>query len=176
MPHLTRLVFFFFNDTATTEIYTLSLHDALPIWHPLRRRELHVARREVVQQHVARHVDRKSTRLNSSHQARSYAVFGLNKKKPVQELVAAVCELDAEILTVSRRRSLSSRRAIPSTTSSLSVRTRSPSSLFFFFNDTATTEIYTLSLHDALPICARPPARRACAGGGAAASGTRRRA
>src|SRR2546430_12493814 len=30
-------VFFFFNDTATTEIYTLSLHDALPIWHPERR-------------------------------------------------------------------------------------------------------------------------------------------
>src|SRR6478672_13283073 len=66
--------FFFFNDTATTEIYTLSLHDALPIcgprwpsrcpwscwpWSP----------------------DRKSTRLNSSHDQISYAVFCLKKKK-----------------------------------------------------------------------------------------------
>src|SRR2546422_6451653 len=84
-------MFFFFNDTATTEIYTLSLHDALPIyalphgpgvalwsqrdlgdrswpqrgWHPARREQL----------------DRKSTRLNSSHGYISYAVFCLKKKK-----------------------------------------------------------------------------------------------
>src|SRR5574341_1172660 len=56
--------------------------------------------------------DRKSTRLNSSHQLISYAVFCLKKKKKKKKL------------------------------------------FFFFFNDTATTEIYTLSLHDALPICA----------------------
>src|SRR6201999_4636263 len=69
--------FFFFNDTATTEIYTLSLHDALPICvlsryfgacdglgGPLRRH----------------HKDRKSTRLNSSHLGISYAVFCLKKK------------------------------------------------------------------------------------------------
>src|SRR6266849_10071010 len=69
--------FFFFNDTATTEIYTLSLHDALPIsaaggpagrpagcGHGGRRRG-----------------DRKSTRLNSSHEWISYAVFCLKKKK-----------------------------------------------------------------------------------------------
>src|SRR5437867_10745287 len=71
--------FFFFNDTATTEIYTLSLHDALPIlfmeitgafaliglW-PFSRTEKK---------------DRKSTRLNSSHRTISYAVFCLKKKK-----------------------------------------------------------------------------------------------
>src|SRR5215468_2727127 len=69
--------FFFFNDTATTEIYTLSLHDALPIscrpgWFrsgaaPGRRNR--------------RPRDRKSTRLNSSHITISYAVFCLKKKK-----------------------------------------------------------------------------------------------
>src|SRR5690349_24246744 len=91
---------FFFNDTATTEIYTLSLHDALPIYGPAAlarirdpalemlqvlpvrgegiRRELEQPRahdRAVVPQ------DRKSTRLNSSHVEISYAVFCLKKKK-----------------------------------------------------------------------------------------------
>src|SRR3712207_7228844 len=98
-------VFFFFNDTATTEIYTLSLHDALPIWPPLdqgagalpvqvlqgrredrrrlslqplhpRRPRLQGRRRLPVPDR-----DRKSTRLNSSHANISYAVFCLKKKK-----------------------------------------------------------------------------------------------
>src|SRR2546430_17495036 len=72
--------FFFFNDTATTEIYTLSLHDALPIspgrwcwpgcpgWGCPRRTSSPAG-------------DRKSTRLNSSHSQISYAVFCLKKKK-----------------------------------------------------------------------------------------------
>src|SRR5258708_30342638 len=75
--------FFFFNDTATTEIYTLSLHDALPIFFrqffnidmDLRRNG-----RAVDEQSSARPLDRKSTRLNSSHQIISYAVFCLKKK------------------------------------------------------------------------------------------------
>src|SRR5574340_1495906 len=69
--------FFFFNDTATTEIYTLSLHDALPIYRRpvLRPRQLQPAHRP------PRRPDRKSTRLNSSHQKISYAVFCLKKKK-----------------------------------------------------------------------------------------------
>src|SRR5258708_35738942 len=82
-------VFFFFNDTATTEIYTLSLHDALPISTALsrstpngfstmtRRQPSGVA--DVVSPDALR--DRKSTRLNSSHQIISYAVFCLKKKK-----------------------------------------------------------------------------------------------
>src|SRR2546427_2764777 len=85
-------VFFFFNDTATTEIYTLSLHDALPIcWSPLRRRRAerscHKFRsqssllpRRVESPSLLR-LDRKSTRLNSSHSQISYAVFCLKKKK-----------------------------------------------------------------------------------------------
>src|SRR6266446_9369892 len=78
--------FFFFNDTATTEIYTLSLHDALPI---LRDRGAEIVaddrlRRAMAEreQHADRIAqDRKSTRLNSSHLVISYAVFCLKKKK-----------------------------------------------------------------------------------------------
>src|SRR2546426_7001955 len=86
------LFFFFFNDTATTEIYTLSLHDALPIYPDPRSRAAH---RRAVQQvgkraggpmsripfQKPKKVDRKSTRLNSSHLVISYAVFCLKKKK-----------------------------------------------------------------------------------------------
>src|SRR3712207_7257516 len=87
--------FFFFNDTATTEIYTLSLHDALPISRPAR--DAHVVERL---RHAGAVIigktnlsewanfrsthsssgDRKSTRLNSSHANISYAVFCLKKK------------------------------------------------------------------------------------------------
>src|SRR2546430_12527584 len=86
--------FFFFNDTATTEIYTLSLHDALPISGPPMRRDLlsdHVpslAKPSRISSPTCptrkintRKLDRKSTRLNSSHSQISYAVFCLKKKK-----------------------------------------------------------------------------------------------
>src|SRR2546430_10281318 len=89
--------FFFFNDTATTEIYTLSLHDALPIL--LQRRPDAAGWRSDCRDRLATvegaqgrglldrrslgvsHTDRKSTRLNSSHSQISYAVFCLKKKK-----------------------------------------------------------------------------------------------
>src|SRR5271169_6925205 len=71
--------FFFFNDTATTEIYTLSLHDALPIYVDPVRCRLAMWRIAAHIEAVA-HVDRKSTRLNSSHGSTSYAVFCLKKK------------------------------------------------------------------------------------------------
>src|SRR3712207_8828128 len=78
--------FFFFNDTATTEIYTLSLHDALPIlFHaPSSGRFASSFRVSLLagagqKRHTER--DRKSTRLNSSHANISYAVFCLKKKK-----------------------------------------------------------------------------------------------
>src|SRR2546427_13241760 len=83
--------FFFFNDTATTEIYTLSLHDALPISFSAADRANHEDRRLSVVARLNRGVtlrqaqavmeDRKSTRLNSSHSQISYAVFCLKKKK-----------------------------------------------------------------------------------------------
>src|SRR2546426_9160175 len=88
--------FFFFNDTATTEIYTLSLHDALPIWGstcwitrcPWICRTVGTASRGAPCSPMrfplsgrSRDRDRKSTRLNSSHLVISYAVFCLKKKK-----------------------------------------------------------------------------------------------
>src|SRR6266851_7317904 len=69
---------FFFNDTATTEIYTLSLHDALPISASTRAPRTPVPRHR---RREDRRRDRKSTRLNSSHITISYAVFCLKKKK-----------------------------------------------------------------------------------------------
>src|SRR5258708_15238929 len=70
---------FFFNDTATTEIYTLSLHDALPI--SLEGVRTHGRETALHSRPPARWcADRKSTRLNSSHQIISYAVFCLKKK------------------------------------------------------------------------------------------------
>src|SRR5256885_8052822 len=91
-----RLHFFFFNDTATTEIYTLSLHDALPIsqaddfssrdirsidsWANGRLVDVQVrVDNQAAPLYFAS--DRKSTRLNSSHLVISYAVFCLKKKK-----------------------------------------------------------------------------------------------
>src|SRR2546429_1386637 len=78
-------LFFFFNDTATTEIYTLSLHDALPIsegWARYESVSYAERERENYPEGWARYErDRKSTRLNSSHGYISYAVFCLKKKK-----------------------------------------------------------------------------------------------
>src|SRR3712207_8627285 len=93
-------LFFFFNDTATTEIYTLSLHDALPISategklllldlaHPVADAAngilTDVTAAAVDAKLRALEQDRKSTRLNSSHANISYAVFCLKKKKPAR--------------------------------------------------------------------------------------------
>src|SRR2546430_6132773 len=76
--------FFFFNDTATTEIYTLSLHDALPISRERRKGRCGAGCTRYSYQPGYRRCrtrDRKSTRLNSSHSQISYAVFCLKKKK-----------------------------------------------------------------------------------------------
>src|SRR2546429_4287752 len=86
-PSLLGNPFFFFNDTATTEIYTLSLHDALPISSAAyeRTRKTCLPARSVLRGADAQARscpgDRKSTRLNSSHGYISYAVFCLKKKK-----------------------------------------------------------------------------------------------
>src|SRR5471032_3317055 len=91
--------------------------------------------------------DRKSTRLNSSHITMSYAVFCLKQKKPETR----AREQDNNHQSVLRRR-CARRRTDPVARSLLGVAFRR--AVCFFFNDTATTEIYTLSLHDALPISA----------------------
>src|SRR2546427_11876964 len=98
------LILFFFNDTATTEIYTLSLHDALPIFPvwvlfagTLREHPLELLQSSQLPQLLDQFTesfdwilidapDRKSTRLNSSHSQISYAVFCLKKKKNSKHL------------------------------------------------------------------------------------------
>src|SRR3712207_8779016 len=102
--------FFFFNDTATTEIYTLSLHDALPIFVGMvqalliTRHMLFVGFsltddnfhriaydvRSALGAVAAEDRDRKSTRLNSSHANISYAVFCLKKKKMMKDTYTCV--------------------------------------------------------------------------------------
>src|SRR5258708_18598011 len=101
-------LFFFFNDTATTEIYTLSLHDALPIFlrdalaNPVME-VLHAFLVEGMRFHAQQvrpfqrperraELDRKSTRLNSSHQIISYAVFCLKKK--TNNIISFICCTD----------------------------------------------------------------------------------
>src|SRR5256885_17071292 len=81
---LSLFFFFFFNDTATTEIYTLSLHDALPISCPSSSStpfSCLTACQDGIAFALRNGADRKSTRLNSSHLVISYAVFCLKKKK-----------------------------------------------------------------------------------------------
>src|SRR5947209_17907092 len=75
--------FFFFNDTATTEIYTLSLHDALPISIACLAFAMRAWLGPIPGTTFSR--DRKSTRLNSSHANISYAVFCLKKKKKIEK-------------------------------------------------------------------------------------------
>src|ERR1022692_4027322 len=97
----------------------------------------------------ARTIDRKSTRLNSSHLVISYAVFCLKKKKnhTLPKLIPDLPDRCSRMsLPVAPEERAARAGEIQST-----FRRWSPG-FFFFFNDTATTEIYTLSLHDALPI------------------------
>src|SRR2546430_11306993 len=106
--------FFFFNDTATTEIYTLSLHDALPIYYWFKEnggmtrangqrfRDMILSRGGTMDEAAlyrafrGRDPDRKSTRLNSSHSQISYAVFCLEKKnkRNISASLSPLCSRD----------------------------------------------------------------------------------
>src|SRR6266581_3981863 len=129
--------FFFFNDTATTEIYTLSLHDALPIFAEPRD----IAGVQRLHRVQAPRRERRSEEHTSE----------------LQSPVHLVCRL---LLEKKQRRPLCRRRQPPHPRfrdrwpSIRAVGTSSIRTAVFFFNDTAPPEIYTLSLHDALPISA----------------------
>src|SRR6266496_2009536 len=107
---------------------------------------------------VRRPRDRKSTRLNSSHVEISYAVFCLKKKtKPeeIDELDRRIIQLKIESEDLKKEHDPTSQDLLQKLITELEDLEQE---LVFFFNDTATTEIYTLSLHDALPI--PPPGHR----------------
>src|SRR5260363_142897 len=94
--------------------------------------------------------DRKSTRLNSSHQIISYAVFCLKKKKKLHTEISALEQ--AHCITLHIQHGLKPRADSWLAHCRWLMQDLGVLFSFFFFNDTATTEIYTLSLHDALPI------------------------
>src|SRR6516164_4978122 len=146
---------FFFNDTPTPEIYTLSLHDALPICLPTEPQRPDRRSPLMSDRIGARKTDRKSTRLNSSHSSSSYAVFCLKKNKARRRGRRSSCadrgRCDRAAGYEHSRRDARRRRS--------RADHQGGQLLFFFFNDTATTEIYTLSLHDALPISVHSAAR-----------------
>src|SRR6201998_1328996 len=125
--------FFFLNDTATPEIYTLSLHDALPIWFNRQQRKRRSPAVWYTKLPPTGAGDRKSTRLNSSHPSISYAVFCLKKK-------TGTCK-DCELWETVRSReacvsalecSLSSRCKQPHTKPDLSEHPHSRPVAFFF--------------------------------------------
>src|ERR1022692_2453972 len=110
-----------------------------------RQRDHHLLHRKLRSHGHAYRRDRKSTRLNSSHLVISYAVFCLKKNQEPQLTTA---------LEIGQAGSLADVYPVVSDrwlTSSCGLHPDF-APIFFFFNDTATPEIYTLSLHDALPI------------------------
>src|SRR6516164_6595435 len=143
----------FFNDTATTEIYTLSLHDALPIFqHGCDPRVVVRVPERLTPGGPGLQEDRKSTRLNSSHSYISYAVFCLKKKKHRRRAsrignrkttasASANCAVCDDHVGLGDFRYLLNQSSV-----------RCHANFASFFNDPATAEIYTLSLHAALPI------------------------
>src|SRR6202521_5900567 len=100
--------------------------------------------------------DRKSTRLNSSHDDISYAVFCLKKKRAVGPPADSRDTYRERGAVQMGRRRVSALAACWLKCRSVAARVRSVTAIFFFFNDTAPPEIYTLSLHDALPIWPGP--------------------
>src|SRR5471030_391759 len=131
--------FFFFNDTATTEIYTLSLHDALPICSSPRGHWASRANRT----RAARPGPRSEEHTSELQSLRHLVCrLLLEKKKTYRDRIVRVANHNVRPCRVLHESSLCSLRAIVYV----------HFARCFFFNDTATTEIYTLSLHDALPI------------------------
>src|SRR5260364_335079 len=135
------VLFFFFNDPATTEIYTLSLHDALPI-------SVHgdgIDRNPQRPAHAHKRSEGRSEEHTSELQSPDHLVCRLllEKKKQYQQTAHRLRSTGAlevaDILAAAQ-------------TERESYLALAYFLFFFFFNDTATTEIYTLSLHDALPI------------------------
>src|SRR2546427_7044880 len=95
--------FFFFNDTATTEIYTLSLHDALPICHAQAHDRLTAAQLHFLARGTA-DIARSEEHTSSSHSQISYAVFCLKKKKRRRIHAVVLCLGRRTRLARARRR------------------------------------------------------------------------
>src|SRR3989449_1060050 len=136
---------FFFNDTATTEIYTLSLHDALPIYRGARARW---AGRDHEAHHAEGRALGSAIGVRHRHRAREGAI-GRSGRRPVQSGGRRAGRHQDRIAAVARGVHGGGSGVVGGGDR---VAAQGVGGEVFFFNDTATTEIYTLSLHDALPI------------------------
>src|SRR6266571_3707512 len=142
--------FFVFNDTATTEIYTLSLHDALPIWLRGSRPPTACRSRRVGSSSIRRTATR-SEEHTSELQPHVNLVCRLLLEKNKQDLLEQSGKTTIDQMLDSL--ATSHKYALPLFEHFAHRQINKRVVAFrFFFNDTATTEIYTLSLHDALPI------------------------
>src|SRR6201990_3466207 len=150
-PTRNRSSVFFFNDTATTEIYTLPLHDALPISSPTIRS---TSSPRAVSSNTGKRDVARSEEHTSELQSHVNLVCRLllEKKKGTRYARCACGAVVAVQWAVHVRARVSARSHSALASCSLS-KAAPPTPCCFFFNDPATTEIYTLSLHDALPIC-----------------------
>src|SRR6266581_1263910 len=141
---------FFFNDTATTEIYTLSLHDALPIsWSSIGLEDagqiakIRIDPRDRSEEHTSELQSPVHLVCRLLLEKKKYYT---HKLEILRSELARVYQLCLSVQSSSPRRGISWEEALRKVAGMLFM------THFFFFNDAATTEIYTLSLHDALPI------------------------
>src|SRR5471032_1367180 len=141
--------FFFFNDTATTEIYTLSLHDALPICgRPRADRPVHDAARRIDRPASARSEEHTSE-LQSHH---DLVCRLLLEKKKNEHRLRHSRKIQVEEVPEVRFDEVRMVQIVVYDGGLAAAACEQCEDRLFFFNDTPTTEIYTLSLHDALPI------------------------
>src|ERR1039457_6603416 len=139
---------FFFNDTATTEIYTLSLHDALPICWACRTWRWTCGYATTFSSRSEEHTSELQSPCNL------VCRLLLEKKKKIRTKSHRASGTEAQVgLTRVLWGHALAVRPLSVTGAGLVGSSIAVCFVFFFFNDTATTEIYTLSLHDALPIC-----------------------
>src|SRR6266513_1951369 len=144
-------IFFFFNDTATTEIYTLSLHDALPISRKSSSagRPFPLSPPKRARNTPSKEAPVRSEEHTSELQSRFELVCRLLLEKKKEK-----CEVEPDSLLTGKGIASGMPLGAMIARDDLMTCPMGAHGSFFFFNDTATTEIYTLSLHDALPISA----------------------
>src|SRR5208283_5399897 len=163
---------FFCNDTATTEIYTLSLHDALPISAPISPSRWKTAPTGsrcplCSAPRLSRRSEEHTSELQSHHDLVCRLLLEKKKKNKSKNNITGIQKTGL----------ISTGSSLFATSIGFS-RSGMAKGFFFFFNDTATTEIYTLSLHDALPSSSaisrrrrRSRARRPCASSARSSAG-----
>src|SRR6266581_3224379 len=144
-----HIFFFFFNDTATTEIYTLSLHDALPI--SVRKRPCSSTRRVRPSSAWCSRSEEHTSELQSPVHLVCRLLLEKKKRHTSKRRSCSIWNFP-NMRFASRDSTAIDNSPLVTVIVTVNGKQRIYQESSFFFNDTATTEIYTLSLHDALPI------------------------